>query len=124
MARAATTSDVFNAVAEPRRRAILDFLVDGDGHPVSDLVEALGLGQPVVSKHLRVLRDVGLVTAQRSGRWKLYSVNGQKLKAVHDWTRTYERFWNHQLNCLKARAEQKAKRLACKDQHAKPQGEH
>jgi DNA-binding transcriptional ArsR family regulator len=106
--RAATSSDVFNAVAEPQRRAILDFLVDR-ARPVNDVAEALKLGQPSVSKHLRVLREVGLVTARRAGRQQLYEVNAMGLKPMHDWTKTYERFWAHQLDRIRQRAERKAK---------------
>jgi len=93
MARAATTADVFNAVAEPRRREILDFLIAGHEHPVNDLVRLLGLAQPQVSKHLRVLREVGAVEVRDEGRQRLYRVNGQALKPIHDWLTNYERFW-------------------------------
>ncbi len=92
MARAATTTDVFNAVAEPRRREILDVL-GGTERPVNDLVEVLGLSQPVVSKHLRVLREVGAVSVRDSGRQRLYRVNGTALKPIHDWITNYERTW-------------------------------
>jgi len=104
MARAATSSDVFNAVAEPRRRAILDYLAGGE-QAVTAVVDALGLDQPSVSKHLRVLRDVGLVSARRLGRQQLYRVNGMGLKPMYEWTRTYERFWTHQLGRIRQRAE-------------------
>jgi len=92
MARAATTADAFNAVAEPRRRAILDVLAGGE-RPVNDLVRALGLGQPQVSKHLRVLREVGAVEVRDQGRQRLYRVNGHALKPIHDWVKDYERTW-------------------------------
>ena len=92
MARAATTADAFNAVAEPRRRAILDVLAGGE-RPVNDLVRALGLGQPQVSKHLRVLREVGAVEVRDQGRQRLYRVNGAALKPIHDWVKDYERTW-------------------------------
>src|SRR5687767_2043109 len=92
MARAATTADAFNAVAEPRRREILDVLADGE-RPVNDLVKALGLGQPQVSKHLRVLREVGAVEVRDQGRQRLYRVNGHALKPIHDWVKDYERTW-------------------------------
>lgn len=104
MARAATTSDAFNAVAEPRRRAILNYLVLQE-RPVGDIVAALGLEQPSVSKHLRVLKDVGLVRMRRNGRHKLYSVNGEAIRPLHEWTGTFERFWRHQLLRVKERAE-------------------
>jgi DNA-binding transcriptional ArsR family regulator len=92
MARAATTTDAFNAVAEPRRREILGLLADGE-RPVNDLVRLLGLPQPQVSKHLRVLREVGAVEVREKGRQRLYRLNGQALKPIHDWVKDYERFW-------------------------------
>lgn len=104
MARAATTSDPFNAVAEPRRREILDLLVARE-RSVGDIVAMLGLGQPSVSKHLRVLRDVGLVHARRSGRQILYRTNAETLVPLHEWTSKFERHWRHQLNLIKQRAE-------------------
>ena len=104
MARAATTSDPFNAVAEPRRRQILTFLA-GDERQVGEIVLAVGLDQPSVSKHLGVLRRVGLVHVRRNGRHKLYRTNAEAIRPVHDWTETFERFWRHQLNRIKERAE-------------------
>jgi DNA-binding transcriptional ArsR family regulator len=104
MARAATTSDAFNAVAEPRRRAILDFLAASE-RPVSDIVEALAIAQPSVSKHLRVLRDVGLVDMRRDGRQVFYRTNVQAIRPLHEWTRQFERYWRHQLTRIKERAE-------------------
>ena len=92
LARAATTTDAFNAVAEPRRRAILDVLAGGE-RPVNDLVHELGLAQPQVSKHLRVLREVGAVDVRDEGRQRLYSLNGHALKPIHDWVKAYERTW-------------------------------
>ena len=109
MARAATTADVFNAIAEPRRRQILDLLAAGGEQSVGVIVEAVGLPQPAVSKHLGVLREVGLVTVQQQGRQRMYKLNPEHLKAVHDWVRTYERFWSHQLLRIKERAESKAR---------------
>ena len=109
VARSPTTSDVFNAVAEPRRREILDLLAAGE-RPVSDVVESTGLAQPQVSKHLRVLKEVGLVTARRSGRRRLYRVNAARLKPMHDWVKRFERFWDHQLSQLKDSAERTAAR--------------
>lgn len=108
MARLATSADVFNAVAEPRRREILDFLSEGE-RPVNDVVSALRLDQPAVSKHLRVLRAVGLVHARRSGRQQLYRVNGDGIKPMYDWAKNFERFWDHQILQIKQRAERKAK---------------
>jgi DNA-binding transcriptional ArsR family regulator len=93
MARAATTADAFNAVAEPRRREILDLLAGGE-RPVNDLVRLLGLAQPQVSKHLRVLREVGAVDVRNEGRQRLYRLNGKALKPIHDWVKNYERLWS------------------------------
>jgi len=93
MARASTTSDAFNAVAEPRRRAILDALAGGE-HSVGELAESLRVAQPVVSKHLRVLRDVNLVSRRDAGRRRVYRLNGANLRPIHDWVRRYERSWS------------------------------
>src|SRR6185503_10099773 len=93
MARAATTADAFNAVAEPRRRQILDALAAGE-RPVGELVDILGLAQPQVSKHLRVLREVGAVEVRDAGRQRLYRTNGHALKPIHDWVSPYERSWS------------------------------
>ncbi len=106
MARAATTSDAFNAVAEPRRREILDALAHAE-LPVGDLVIRLGLEQPSVSKHLKVLRDVGLVRVRRNGRHMLYRTNAEAIRPLHEWTKTFERLWAHQLMRIKERAEGK-----------------
>ena len=108
MARAATTLDPFNAVAEPKRRQVLETLACGE-MPVNDLVNRLGWPQPMVSKHLGVLKEVGLVTARRDGRQRLYQVNGEKLKTIHDWAKMFERFWAHQLLRIKEQAERKHK---------------
>ena len=112
MARAATTSDAFNAVAEPRRRQILDALGPGE-RSVGELVEALQLSQPLVSKHLKVLRAVELVEVRDAGRQRLYRLNGQPLKTIHDWVRRYEQSWSQAfdrmdivLDELKAQEEQ------------------
>jgi DNA-binding transcriptional ArsR family regulator len=99
MARAATTADAFNAVAEPRRRRILDLLARGE-RPVGELVEELGLSQPVVSKHLRVLREVGLVDVRDEGRRRIYRLNGRSLKPIHDWVSAYERAWSERFERL------------------------
>jgi len=104
MARAATTSDAFNAVAEPRRREILSLLVVQE-RPVGEIVAILRLDQPSVSKHLRVLRDVGLVRVRRNGRHKLYRTNPEAIRPLHEWTETFERYWRHQLQRVKERAE-------------------
>jgi DNA-binding transcriptional ArsR family regulator len=99
MARAATTTDAFNAVAEPRRRQILDLLAGGE-RAVNDLVAELGLAQPQVSKHLRVLREVGAVDVRDEGRQRLYRINGVALKPIHDWVKTYERSWTERFEQL------------------------
>jgi DNA-binding transcriptional ArsR family regulator len=99
MARAATTADAFNAVAEPRRRQILDALAGGE-LPVNDLVHLLGLAQPQVSKHLRVLREVGAVDVRDQGRQRLYRLNGHALKPIHDWVKSYEDSWSERFDRL------------------------
>ena len=104
MPRAATTSDSFNAVAEPRRRHILAFLAAQE-RPVGDIVDSLGLPQPSVSKHLRVLLEVGLVNVRRDGRHMLYRTNADAIRPLHEWTATFERYWRHQLTRVKERAE-------------------
>jgi DNA-binding transcriptional ArsR family regulator len=104
MPRASTTSDAFNAVAEPRRRDILTFLAF-DERSVGDIVDALGMEQPSVSKHLRVLKDVGLVSVRRDGRNMLYRTEAAALRPLHEWTSTFERLWSHQLLRIKERAE-------------------
>jgi DNA-binding transcriptional ArsR family regulator len=101
MARAATTTDAFNAIAEPRRRQIVDALATGE-RAVNELVEALGLAQPQVSKHLRVLREVGVVEVRSVGRQRLYRLNGRALKPVHDWVARYERTWSERFEQLDA----------------------
>ena len=117
MARAATTADAFNAVAEPRRRQILDALAGGE-RPVGDLVAVLGLAQPQVSKHLRVLRRVGLVRVREAGRQRLYRLNGRPLKAIHDWVREYEQSWSERFEALDGVLEE------LKGNDGKEQGEH
>ncbi len=99
MARAATTTDAFNAVAEPRRRQILDVLAGGE-RAVNDLVRLLGLPQPQVSKHLRVLREVGLVDVRDEGRHRMYRLNGRPLRPIHEWVKNYERSWNERFEAL------------------------
>lgn len=109
MPRAATTSDAFNAVAEPRRRDILSYLALQE-RPVGDIVATLGLGQPSISKHLRVLRDVGLVHVRREGRQKLYRTNAEAIRPLHEWTGSFERLWRHQLARIKELAEAKERK--------------
>jgi DNA-binding transcriptional ArsR family regulator len=99
MARSPTTSDAFNAIAEPRRRQILDLLAKGE-RPVNDVVAQLGLTQPQASKHLKVLKEVGLVTVRDAGRQRVYRLNAERLKPVHDWVKTFERFWKERLDRL------------------------
>jgi DNA-binding transcriptional ArsR family regulator len=111
VARAATTSDAFNAVAEPRRREILNFLASQERN-VSDIVAGLGLEQPSVSKHLRVLKDVGLVQARRDGRQMLYRINAEAIRPLHEWAGTFERYWANQLSRIKERAEKKGREEA------------
>src|SRR3989442_9238909 len=108
MERASTTSDAFNAVAEPRRREILTYLAASE-RPVGEIAEALGLEQPSVSKHLRVLKDVGLVRMRCQGRQKLYRTNAEAIRPLHQWAATFERYWQHQLTRVKARPEAMAR---------------
>jgi DNA-binding transcriptional ArsR family regulator len=114
VARAATTADAFNAVAEPRRRQILDLLVGGE-RPVNDLVRELGLAQPQVSKHLRVLRDVGAVDVRNVGRHRLYRLNGRALKPIHDWVKDYERTWSERFDELDAVLDELKRKEAARD---------
>lgn len=115
MARAATTSDAFNAIAEPKRRQILIFLA-AEEKPVTDIVVALAMDQPTVSKHLRVLREVGLVRMRRNGRHKMYQTEADAIRPLHEWTAMFERYWSNQLLRVKERAEQMA---AHEKKHAK-----
>jgi DNA-binding transcriptional ArsR family regulator len=108
MARAATTTDVFNAVAEPRRREILALLSNGKEWAVNDVVVRMRMAQPAVSKHLGVLRKVGVVTAVKRGQHRMYRLEAAKLKPIHDWVKTFERYWTDQISRIKERAEQKA----------------
>ena len=105
----ATTSDVFNAIAEPRRREIIDLLAGGSTRTVGDLVETLNIPQPAVSKHLGVLRKVGLVSVSKQGQQRLYQLDPKELKRVHDWAKQFERHWSHQLDRIKQRAERRAR---------------
>lgn len=110
MARASTTSDAFNAVAEPRRREILSYLAVRE-RPVGDIVTSLSMDQPSVSKHLRVLRSVGLVRVRCEGRHKYYQTNAEAIRPLHEWAATFERYWQHQLLGVKKRAEEKMRQL-------------
>src|SRR5687768_10752247 len=116
MARAATTSDVFNAIAEPRRREIINLLAGGTTRTVGDLVNTLNIPQPAVSKHLGVLRKVGIVTVSKQGQHRLYQLNAEELKPVHDWVKNFERFWSHHVDRIKERAERIAKERAAQQQ--------
>ena len=108
MPRASTTSDAFNAVAEPRRREILIHLAN-DERSVNDIVVALRMEQPSVSKHLKVLRNVGLVRVRRNGRHMMYRTNADAIRPLYEWTKFFEQFWSHQLSRIKERAEAKAR---------------
>lgn len=108
MPRAATTTDVFNAIAEPRRREIIGVLVDGHERAVGEVVKVLRMPQPAVSKHLGVLRKVGVVTVVKRGQHRMYRLNAAELKPVRDWVKTFEKYWTHQISRIKERAELKA----------------
>ncbi len=108
MARATTTSDVFNAIAEPRRREIIALLARGQARSVGEIVDAMQLAQPAVSKHLGVLRAVGVVKVEKLGRSRLYALNPAELKPVHDWVKQFEQFWSQHVDRIKERAERKA----------------
>lgn len=121
MARASTTSDVFNAIAEPRRREIIGLLDDGREWAVGDVVARVKVGQPAVSKHLGVLRKVGVVTMVKRGQHRYYKLQAEPLKPIHDWVKMYERYWTHQINRIKERAEKKAMdRIARENQPKEP----
>jgi DNA-binding transcriptional ArsR family regulator len=109
VARARTTSDVFNAIAEPRRREIIEFLADGESWAVGELVDRLSVSQSAVSKHLAVLRRVGIVSVTTAGPMRLYRLEPQQLKPIHDWVNPFAQFWSHQIHRIKERAEQKAR---------------
>ena len=116
MPRAPTTTDVFNAIAEPRRREIIDLLARGadEGEAVSTLVVGLGITQPAVSKHLAVLRKVGIVAVSKRGRERVYRLNAGELKPVHDWVKSFEQYWAGHLDRIKQRAEQLAREQAAR----------
>jgi DNA-binding transcriptional ArsR family regulator len=119
MARAATTTDVFNAIAEPRRRELIGVLADGREYAVGDVVLRMRMAQPAVSKHLGVLRKVGVVSVIKRGQHRMYRLNAAELKPVHDWVKTFERYWTHQLDQIKQRAEKKALELLISKESAK-----
>src|SRR5476649_454082 len=105
MARSPTTSDAFNAIAEPQRRRILNLLARGE-QPVMQMVHSLKLTQPQVSKHLRVLREVDLVRVRGSGQQRLYSLHAPALQPIHDWVKSFEQFWNESFDRLEAYLEE------------------
>jgi DNA-binding transcriptional ArsR family regulator len=120
MARAATTTDVFNAIAEPRRRQLIGILSDGREYAVGEVVLRLRMSQPAVSKHLGVLRKVGVVSVIKRGQHRMYRLDAAKLKPVHDWVKTFDRHWTQQLGQIKERAERKAlERLIANDRRKK-----
>ena len=123
MPRASTTSDAFNAVAEPRRRDILNYLALQE-RSVNEIVDSLNLEQPSVSKHLRVLKDVGLVNVRRDGRNMFYKTNAEAIRPLHEWTQTFERFWRHQLNQIKELAERTTKEQKDSPTNFKPRSKH
>jgi DNA-binding transcriptional ArsR family regulator len=108
VARARTTSDVFNAIAEPRRREIIEFLANGQPRAVNELVDGLSVPQPAISKHLAVLRRVGIVSVTTSGPMRLYRLEPRQLKPVYEWSKRFEQFWTHQIDRIRERAERKA----------------
>ena len=116
MPRATTTSDAFNAIAEARRREILSYLARSE-RSVSEICDAMEMRQPAVSKHLKVLHEVGLVRRRRDGRQILYSIDAEKIRPLHEWTRTFRRFWLHQLAGVKQRAEQHNRKKGTNDDH-------
>ncbi len=117
MPKVAATADVFNAIAEPRRRAIIE-LLRGRQHAVGELVDRLQIPQPAVSKHLSVLRKAGLVSVEKQGQHRFYHLEAEQLKTVHDWVKMYERYWSHQLDRIKARAELQARQRSSASQPA------
>src|SRR5271170_6042528 len=108
MARAGATTDVFNAIAQPRRREVIGVLADGREYAVGEAVIRLRMSQPAVSKHLGVLRKVGVVSVIKRGQHRMYRLNASELKPVHDWVKVFERYWTHQLRQIKERAERRA----------------
>jgi len=121
MPRAPTTSDVFNAIAEPRRRKIVELLARRGAVTVGTLVATLGIPQPAISKHLGVLRKVGVVAVVKQGKLRVYNLEAEKLKTVHDWVRAFENLWGHQLNRIKERAEKRAREQTESPTPLKPQ---
>jgi DNA-binding transcriptional ArsR family regulator len=123
MPRASTTSDAFNAVAEPRRRDILNYLILQE-RSVNEIVDTLSIEQPSVSKHLRVLKDVGLVSVRRDGRNMFYRTNADAIRPLHEWTSTFERYWRHQLDRIKELAERTTKEKTDSPNNFKPRSKN
>ncbi len=123
MARAATTTDVFNAIAEPRRREIVEVLARRGRWLWERWLSRLGLPQPAVSKHLGVLRKVGVVAVIKQGQQRVYSLEAEKLKTVHDWVKAFEGLWDHQLDRIKERAERRAREQSKSSTPLKPRKE-
>ncbi|HEX3657214.1 MAG TPA: metalloregulator ArsR/SmtB family transcription factor [Pirellulales bacterium] len=120
MARSSAASDVFSAIAEPRRRQIIDLLSRKRSLAVGAIVLSLGLPQPVVSKHLGVLREVGIVSVSKQGQRRVYELNHDQLRPVYDWIKTLERHWDHQLDRIRERAERRARAAAAPEQAKSP----
>jgi DNA-binding transcriptional ArsR family regulator len=108
MTRTANPTDVFSAIAEPRRREVIAVLSDGEEYAVNEIVLRMGMAQPAVSKHLGALRKAGVVTVVKRGQQRMYRLDGEGLKPVHDWVKVFERYWTHQVDQIKQRAERKA----------------
>src|ERR1700737_370902 len=120
MPRAKTTADVFNAIAEPRRRQIVELLAQRGALAVGTLVVTLGLPQPAVSKHLGVLRKVGVVAMIKQGKQRVYNLQAEKLKSVHDWAEAFQELWIQQLDRIKERAERRAREQTASPSSLKP----
>ena len=123
MARPTVSSDPFEAIAQPKRRQVLETLAryQTAGCSVNELVLSLGLPQPVVSKHLAILKEVGLVSIEKRGRQRIYQVNGEGMRTIHEWASHFEKFWTHQLSSIKERAERRARESAqTKENHDGP----
>jgi DNA-binding transcriptional ArsR family regulator len=108
MSRTSVVSDVFTAIAEPRRRLIIDLLSRRGALAVGTIALTLGLAQPAVSKHLGVLREVGIVSVNRQGQSRVYTVNHDQLRPVYEWAKSFEQHWDRQLDRIRARAERQA----------------
>jgi DNA-binding transcriptional ArsR family regulator len=121
MARTSHPTDVFTAIAEPRRREVIAVLTDGREYAVNDIVVRMKMAQPAVSKHLGALRKAGVVTVVKRGQHRMYRLNAESLKPVHEWVKIFERYWTHQVDQIKQRAERKAlERLVRLDDDVKP----